>query len=91
MGFFNNHSVAKLQKNLKGGPFGGKKIEKKVAQCRKYRKWGPSGVVCYAGNLFGSVPWANRYNLASSQNFVELLVELFWSLQVVLKNTDEKP
>ena len=50
-----------------------------------------SGIVCYAGNLFGSVPWANRYNLASSQNFVELLVELFWTLQVVLKNTDEKP
>ena len=37
---------------------------------------------------FGSVPWANRYNL----NFVELLVELFWSLQVYRKkNTDEKP
>ena len=38
------------------------------------------------GNLFGSAPWANRYNLASSQNFVELSVELFWSLQVVIKN-----
>ena len=37
-----------------------------------------SGIVCYAGNLLGSVPWANRYHLASSQNFVELLVELFW-------------
>ena len=44
-----------------------------------------SGIVCYAGNLFGSVPWANRYILASSENFVELLVELFWSVQVVLK------
>ena len=41
--------------------------------------------ICYAGNLFGSVPWANRYSLASSENFVELLVELFWSVQVVLK------
>ena len=50
-----------------------------------------SSIVCYAGNLFGSVPWANRYILASSENFVELLVELFWSVQVVLKNTDEKP
>ena len=45
------------------------------------------GIVCYAGNLFGSVPWANRYILASSENFVELLVELFWSVQVVLKKT----
>ena len=44
-----------------------------------------SGIVCYAGNLFGSVPWANRYILASSENFVELLVRLFWSVQVVLK------
>ena len=50
-----------------------------------------SGIVCYAGNLFGSVPWANRYILASSETFVELMVELVWSVQVVLKNTDEKP
>ena len=41
-----------------------------------------SGIVCYAGNLFGSVPWATRYILASSVNFVELLVELFWSVHV---------
>ena len=31
--------------------------------------------------LFGSVPLANRYNL----NFVELLVELFWAVQVYRK------
>ena len=36
------------------------------------------------------VPWANGYNFASSQNFVELLVELFWSLQVVLKKLKNK-
>ena len=41
-----------------------------------------SGIVCYAGNLFGSVPWTTRYILASSVNFVELLVELFWSVHV---------
>ena len=46
-----------------------------------------SGIVCYAGNLFGSVAWANRYNFARVENFVELLVELFWSLQVVFKKT----
>ena len=49
-----------------------------------------SGIVCYAGNLFGSIPWANRYILASSENFVELLVELFWSVQVVLKKHRRK-
>ena len=41
-----------------------------------------SSIVCYAGNLCASIPWANRYILVSSENF-ELLVELFWSLQVV--------
>ena len=46
-----------------------------------------SVIVCYAENLFGSVPWANRYILASSENFVELLVELFGSVQVVLQKT----
>ena len=87
LGFFNIHSVAKLQKKLKGDPLVEKKF-KKVAQCQKNLKGDPlvsSGIVCYAVNLFSSVVWANRYNLASSQNFVELLVELFWSLQVVLK------
>ena len=33
-------------------------------------------------NLFGSVPWANRYKLAPSEKFIELLVELFWPLRV---------
>ena len=65
-----------------------KKSEKKSHSAEKIQRGDPlvsSGIVSYAGNLFGSVPWANRYNLASSQNFVELLVELFWSLQVVFK------
>ena len=63
-----------------------KKIfEKKSHSAEKMDPLVSSGIVCYAGNLFGSVPWANRYILASSENFVELLVELFWSVQVVLK------
>ena len=65
-----------------------KKFEQKSHSVEKNLKGDPlvsSGIVCYAGNLFGSVPCANRYNLAFSQNFTELLVELFWSLQVVLK------
>ena len=52
----------------------------------KKSKGGPFGLVRYCmqrGNLFGSVPGANGYNLASSENFVELLVELFWPVQVV--------
>ena len=78
---------------VKGEPFVGNFFFK-VAQCRKNLKGDPfvlSGIVCYAGNVFGSVPWANRYILAFSGNFVELLVELFCSDQVVSKNTDEKP
>ena len=71
LGFFNIHSVVVAQKKSHSA----EKMDPLVS----------SGIVCYAGNLFGSVPWANRYNLGSSQNFVELLVELFWSLQVVLK------
>ena len=59
----------------------------KIAQCQKNGPLVSSGIVCYAGNLFGSVSWANRYILASS----EIFLELFWSVQVVLKNTDEKP
>ena len=71
-------------------------FSQKVPQCQKTEREDPlvsSGIVCYAGNLFGSVPWATRYILASSVNFVEHLVELFWSVQVYFglkKNTDEK-
>ena len=60
LGFFNIHSVAKLQ-NIEVGPFVGKVVFfKKVAQCRNNLKGHPlvsSGIVCYPGNLFGSVPW----------------------------------
>ena len=68
-------------------PFHEKNFLKKVAQCRKTLKcrFGVSGIVCYAGNFFGSVPWANRYILVSSEYFFELLVELFSSVQVVFK------
>ena len=59
LGFF-IHSVAKLQKKLKGGPFGGKKLKRSCT----VHPLVSSGIVCYAGNHFGSDPWANRYNLA---------------------------
>ena len=43
LGFFNIHSVAKPQK-IEGGPFVGRKVLKKVAQCQKH---GPFGLVRY--------------------------------------------
>ena len=75
LGFFNIHSVAKLQKNEGGFSWGKKFFEKSRTVPKKWTLW--SRPVLYAGNLFGSVPWATRYILASSENFVELLVELF--------------
>ena len=56
-------------------------FEKKSHNDKKTEKGDPlvsSGIACSAINFFGSVPWANRFILASSENFVELLVELFW-------------
>ena len=67
-GIFQHPFCRKTPKKLKGDPLVEKKI-KKVAQCQNNLKGDPlvsSGIVCYAGNLFGSVPWANGYNLAAS-------------------------
>ena len=53
---------------------------------KKNRKGDPlvsSRIVCYEENVFGSVPCANK----AIKNFVELLVELFWSLQVYRQKT----
>ena len=71
LGFFNIHSAAKLQKKLNGGPFG-KTNSKKSLRVPKKLKGGSlvsSGIVCYAGNLFGSVPWANGGNLKFCRTF----------------------
>ena len=61
LGLFNIHSVAKLQK-VKGGPFEKKISRKKCLRMpKKTERGGPlasSGIVCYVGDLFGSVPWA---------------------------------
>ena len=78
--FFKIHSVAKLQRN-EGGPFGDlKKNEKKVAQCEKSTGglFGPGRYCMLRGKPFWFSSLCNRYNLTSSQNFVELLVEFFW-------------
>ena len=63
-------------------------LKKNLAMPKK-RKGGPSGLVrycIYAGNLFGSVAWANGYSLATSRTFITFGVELFWSLQVYQRN-----
>ena len=78
-------SLYQNELNLKDGIIASKE-DYHTPQQEKSRP-GAGRDICYAGNLFGSVPWANRYILASSENFVELLVELFWSVQVVLKKT----
>ena len=77
-------------KTLKGDPLG-KNFWKKVSQCRKKLK----------GRTFWSRPvlYVTRETFlvqfpgpaGAIKNFVELLVELFWSLQVYRKKTDEKP
>ena len=84
-GIYQHPLCCKIPKKIEGGPFG-EKIFRSLAMPKKTERGDPlvsSGIVGYAGNLFGSVPWANRGNL----NFVELLVELFWSLQVCRKKT----
>ena len=61
LGFFNIHSVAKLQKQLKGDPLVGKKLEKKSHSAEKNLK-GPFGLIRYCilyvtwETIFGSVP-----------------------------------
>ena len=88
MRFFNIHSVAKPKK--KKGALWWKKIRKSRKITERGNPLVSAGIVCYAEkrkNFFGSVPQPNRYILASSQNFVELLVELFRSLQVYRKKT----
>ena len=97
LGVSNIHSVAKQQK-IEGGPFNEKKIlEKKVSQCRKKTERGdPSvspGMVCYAGkqekpSWFSSLGQMVQFGAII---FCRTFVELFWSVEVVLKNTDEKP
>ena len=92
--FFNIHSVAKVQK-IEGGTlsWGKNFFEKKSHSAEKNLKGDllvSSGIVCYVETFLVQFlgPTGTFWDLL---NFVELLVELFWSVQVVLKNTDEKP
>ena len=60
LGFFNILSQ-NSKKKLMGGPFGENIFPKKsLAMPKKTERWDPlvlSGIVCYAGNLFGYVTW----------------------------------
>ena len=69
-GIFHVHSVAKLQKIEGGTVSWGNFFWKKSHSAEKIWRGDllvSSGIVCYAGNLFGSVPWANGYILGSSE------------------------
>ena len=75
--YFSTSILSQNSEKMKGAPFGEKLFSEKQSRNAEKTEKGDrlvsSGIVCYTGNLFGSVPWADRYNLASSQNFVELL------------------
>ena len=63
------HPFCRKAPKFEVGTFWGKFFPLKSIPMPKKPKGGPlvsSGIVCYAENLFGSVPWANGYNLASS-------------------------
>ena len=69
---FSTFILLQDSEKLKGGgcPLVKKNSRKGLAMAKKPVL---PDIVCYAGNLFGSVPWAIGYNLASSYNFVERL------------------
>ena len=92
--------LSQNSKKIEGGTLWGKFFfGKKVSQCRKKTERGdplvsPS-MVCYAGKQekplwFSSLGQMVQFGAII---FCRTFVELFWSVQVVLKkqNTDEKP
>ena len=93
MGFFNIHSVAKLQK-IEGGLLRGKKVYEKSRTVPKKSKGVPFGLVRHCmlrGKPFRFSSLGQRIHFGVFCKFCRTFVELFWSVQVVLKNTDEKP
>ena len=84
LGFFNIY-VEKLQK-IRRDP-----LVEKIAQ---YRKKSKGGTLWSRPELYVTLETFLVQFLGATGtiwHFVEFLVELFWSLQVVLENTDEKP
>ena len=96
LGVFNIHFVAKHQK-IEGGPFGENFFPgKSLTMPKKTERGDPlvsPGMVCYPGKQkkpfwFSSLGQMVQFGAII---FCRTFVELFWSVQVVLKNTDEKP
>ena len=87
LGFFNNHSVAKLQKKLKRDPFEEKSL-KKVAQCRKNSKEGPFGLVRYCmlrGKAFWFSSLGQQVQFGVFSKFCRAFGRTILSLRVVLE------
>ena len=64
---FSTTILSQNSKNIEGGPLG-IFSEKKSRNAEKTEKGDAlisSGIVCYGKNLFGSLSWAHKYNLAS--------------------------
>ena len=90
-GVFNIHFVAKHQK-IEGGPFGEKIFfrKKSLTMPKKTERGDPlvsPGMVCYAGKQeklfwFSSLGQIVQFGAIM---FCRTFVELFWSVQVVLK------
>ena len=91
------HFVAKHQK-IEGGTLWGTIFfrKKSLTMPKKTERGDPlvsPGIVCYAGKQekpfwFSSLGQMVQFG---SIIFCRTFVELFWSVQVILKNTDEKP
>ena len=60
--------LSQNSKKIEGGPLGKSFLPKK-SRNEGSDPLVSSGIVCYAGNLFGSVPWANRGNLKFCRTF----------------------
>ena len=92
LGVFNIHFVARHQK-IEGEKF---LFSEKNLSAEKTERGDPlvsPGMVCYAGKQekpfwFSSLGQMVKFG---AKIFCRTFVELFWSVQVVLKNTDEKP
>ena len=88
---FSTPILLQNSKKIEGGRFGAF-FSKKVPQCQKTQR-GPISLAQYCmlrgkkGKTF-LVQFPGK--TGTIKNFVELLVELFWSLQLYQKNTDEK-
>ena len=91
MGFFNIRSVVAKLRKIEGRSLWEFFWEKTFTIPRKKREGGPLVLLVTVlrgkkgKNLFVSVPWATRYKLRLSLNFVEFLVDLLWTLQVYRK------